>query len=136
MSATTPQRPNMASQHTPSKTPSRRVLGDLTSKAINTPSTPKAYDPAEVARAQSPLKQVTTHTPTNPTGKENLMTPQTNSNSKKRGIEEVEGVDPHIKVIEVRKKLACIFFLSLCKLLSFFFPVEAVIAPGIVEGNH
>ena len=93
MSATTPQRPNMASQHTPSKTPSRRVLGDLTSKAINTPSTPKAYDPAEVARAQSPLKQVTTHTPTNPIGKENLMTPQTNSNSKKRGIEEVEGVE-------------------------------------------
>ncbi|CAI9636526.1 unnamed protein product [Alternaria burnsii] len=93
MSATTPQRPNMASQHTPSKTPSRRVLGDLTSKAINTPSTPKAYDPAEAARAQSPLKQVTTHTPTNPIGKENLMTPQTNSNSKKRGIEEVEGVE-------------------------------------------
>ncbi|CAI9636527.1 unnamed protein product [Alternaria burnsii] len=83
----------MASQHTPSKTPSRRVLGDLTSKAINTPSTPKAYDPAEAARAQSPLKQVTTHTPTNPIGKENLMTPQTNSNSKKRGIEEVEGVE-------------------------------------------
>ncbi|KAG9190847.1 hypothetical protein G6011_08935 [Alternaria panax] len=93
MSATTPQRPNMASQNTPSKTPSRRVLGDLTPKAINTPSTPKAYQAAEVARAQSPLKQVTTHTPTNPVGKENLMTPQTNSNSKKRGIEEVDGAE-------------------------------------------
>jgi hypothetical protein len=93
MSATTPQRPNMPSQHTPSKTPSRRVLGDLTPKAINTPSTPKAYEPSEVARAQSPLKQVTTHTPSNPTGKENLLTPQTNSNSKKRGIEEVDSAE-------------------------------------------
>ncbi|KAL1797576.1 hypothetical protein ACET3X_004182 [Alternaria dauci] len=83
----------MASQHTPSKTPSRRVFGDLTSKAINTPSTPKAHELAEVARAHSPLKQVTTQTPTNPVGKENLMTPQTNSNSKKRGIEEVDGVE-------------------------------------------
>ncbi|CAG5182572.1 uncharacterized protein ALTATR162_LOCUS10227 [Alternaria atra] len=83
----------MASQHTPSKTPSRRVLGDLTPKAINTPSTPKAYEASEVTRAQSPLKQVTTHTPTNPVGKENLMTPQTNSNSKKRGIEEVDSAE-------------------------------------------
>ncbi|KAI4651834.1 hypothetical protein J4E93_002030 [Alternaria ventricosa] len=81
----------MATQNTPSKTPSRRVLGDLTPKAINTPSTP--HGPSEVGRAQSPLKQVTTHTPTNPVGKENLMTPQTNSNSKKRGIEEVDGAE-------------------------------------------
>jgi hypothetical protein len=81
----------MATQYTPSKTPSRRVLGDLTPKAINTPSTP--HGPAEVARAQSPLKQVTTHTPTNPVGKENLMTPQTNSNSKKRGIEDVDSAE-------------------------------------------
>ena len=83
----------MVTQYTPSKTPSRRVLGDLTTKAINTPSTPKAYEPSEVARAHSPLKQVTTHTPTNPAGKENLMTPQTNSNSKKRGIEEVDSAE-------------------------------------------
>jgi hypothetical protein len=87
--ATTPHRTNMATQHSPSKTPSRRVLGDLTPKAINTPTS----QPSEVARAQSPLKQVTTHTPTAVIEKENIATSSAQSHGKKRSIDEVDSAE-------------------------------------------
>jgi hypothetical protein len=79
--ATTPHRTNIATQHSPSKTPARRALGHLTPKAINTSS--------EVARAQSPLKQATTHAPTAHADKENLATPK----GKKRSIDEVDSAE-------------------------------------------
>lgn len=94
MSATTPHRTNMTTQHSPSKTPSRRVLGDLAPKAINTPlSQTKAFDTSEVTQAQSPLKQ------TAPTllpafdDKENLASSTTASKGKKRGIDEVDSAE-------------------------------------------
>jgi hypothetical protein len=62
-------------------------LGDLTPKAINTPT--KAAEPSEVARAQSPLKQITTHAPTVHADKENLATPK----GKKRSIDEVDSAE-------------------------------------------
>ncbi|KNG51045.1 hypothetical protein DDE82_007676 [Stemphylium lycopersici] len=84
----------MAAYHTPTQTSSRRVLGDLTPKALNTPqSQTKKYEASEVARAHSPLKQVTPHTPAATVDKENLATPNANSQGKKRGIEEVDGVE-------------------------------------------
>ncbi|KAF1828356.1 hypothetical protein BDW02DRAFT_538306 [Decorospora gaudefroyi] len=78
----------MATQHSPLKTPSRRVLGDLTSRAINTPLVP-----SDLARVQSPLKQVTTHVPAASTNKENHATPNAYSKAKKRSIDEVESVE-------------------------------------------
>jgi hypothetical protein len=86
--ATTPHRTNIATQHSPSKTLSRRVLGDLTPKAINTP-----LEPSEVARAQSPLKQVTTHSPTVVLNKENHATSPVQSKGKKRSIDAVDSVE-------------------------------------------
>jgi hypothetical protein len=83
----------MATQQSPSKTPSRRVLGDLTPRAINTPSSL----PSDVARAQSPLKHVTTHTPTAVVEKENMAISQ----GKKRSIDEVDSAETpeHLKML-------------------------------------
>ncbi|KAH7382218.1 hypothetical protein BKA66DRAFT_418490 [Pyrenochaeta sp. MPI-SDFR-AT-0127] len=84
----------MATQHSPSKTPSRRVLGDLTPKSVNTPSNQtKGLEPSEVARAQSPLKQVITHVPVGFVDKENLVNLSAYSKSKKRRIDEVDSVE-------------------------------------------
>ena len=84
----------MAAQHSPSKTPSRRVLGDLTPKAINTPSSQtKGFEPSEVTRAQSPLKQVTTYAPTAFGDKENLATLSEYPRGTKRSIDEVDGAE-------------------------------------------
>ncbi|KAF1843102.1 uncharacterized protein K460DRAFT_407470 [Cucurbitaria berberidis CBS 394.84] len=84
----------MATHHSPSKTPSRRVLGDLTPKSINTPlSQTKGFEPSEVTRAQSPRKHATTHAPTALAGKENLATLSEYSRGTKRGIQEVDGAE-------------------------------------------
>lgn len=84
----------MAFQHSPSKTPSRRVLGDLTPKSINTPSSQtKNFELSEVARAQSPLKQVMTQVPASFVNKENLASLDASAKGKKRGIEEVDGAE-------------------------------------------
>ncbi|EMD90192.1 hypothetical protein COCHEDRAFT_1178650 [Bipolaris maydis C5] len=94
MSATTPHRPTMAAYHTPSQTPSRRVLGNITPKALNTPQTQtKTYELSQAPRAESPLKHVTPNTPAHFVDKENLTTPNATVRSKKRGIEEVEGAE-------------------------------------------
>lgn len=94
MSATTPHRPTMAAYHTPSQTPSRRVLRNITPKALNTPQTQtKAYEASQAPRAESPLKHVTPNTPVHFVDKENLTTPNATVRSKKRGIEEVEGAE-------------------------------------------
>lgn len=94
MSAATPQRANVATQHSPSSTPSRRVLGDLTPNAINMPASQvTARDPSHVSRAQSPLKQVTTPAPATFVDKENLATLNAYSKGKKRGIEEVDSAE-------------------------------------------
>ncbi|KAI8936608.1 hypothetical protein NX059_007007 [Plenodomus lindquistii] len=94
MNATTPHRAPMATPYSPSKTPSRRVLGDLTPQAINTPSSQSTgLDPSQVARAQSPLKQVTTHSPPTFVDKENLASLHAYSQGKKRGIGEVDSAE-------------------------------------------
>lgn len=103
MSATTPHRPNMASYQTPSQTPARRVLGDLTPRALNTPQTQtKPYELAQAARAERPLKHVAPSTPAAFSDKENLVTPNATVKSKKRSIEEVDGAE----TIESAKMLA------------------------------
>ena len=84
----------MAAQHSPSKTPSRRVLGDLTPKALNTPSKQtKNLDVSEAMRAQSPLKQVATLSPQVLTNKENFTGAATFTKGRKRSIYEVEGAE-------------------------------------------
>jgi hypothetical protein len=91
--AATPHRTNMATQHSPSKAPSRRVLGDLTPKAINTPCLTKGSEPTEVARAQSPLKQVTTHSPTVVFDNVSHATSPVQSKGRKRSIDAVDSVE-------------------------------------------
>ncbi|PZD23592.1 hypothetical protein A1F96_10111 [Pyrenophora tritici-repentis] len=79
----------MASQHSPSKTPNRRVLGNLPPSAINTPQNlAKAYEASGLTRAQSQLKHVTTHTPPRFLDKENFATPDASQKGKKRGIDQ------------------------------------------------
>jgi hypothetical protein len=87
----------MATQQSASKTLSRCVLGDLTPRAINTPSSL----PSDIARAQSPLKQVTTHTPTAIVEKENITTSSVEFKGKKRSIEEVDSAETpeHLKML-------------------------------------
>ena len=105
MNATiTPQMPNMANRHSPSKTPTRRVLGHIPPSAINTPQNQaKAYEASKVPRAQSPLKHVTTHAPPSFRDKENFATPDASLKGKKRGIEEVDSAE----TVESLKMLAC-----------------------------
>ncbi|KAH9861220.1 hypothetical protein IAQ61_010957 [Plenodomus lingam] len=94
MSATTPHRASMATSYSPSITPSRRVLGDLTPKAINTPSSqPAGLGPPQVTRAQSPLKQVTSQSPANSADKENHGHSQAYTQGKKRSIDEVDSAE-------------------------------------------
>jgi hypothetical protein len=94
----------MATQQSPCKTPSRRALGDLTPRAINSPaSQTKNVMSSEPIRARSPLKKVTSHIPNTFADKENLLdssivAPQ----GKKRGIDEVDGAE----MVENAKMLA------------------------------
>ncbi|KAF2850161.1 hypothetical protein T440DRAFT_490050 [Plenodomus tracheiphilus IPT5] len=84
----------MATSYSPSKTPSRRVLGDLTPKAINTPSSQSTgWDPSQAARAQSPLKHITSQGPSTFVDKENLANLHAYSQGKKRGIDEVDSAE-------------------------------------------
>ncbi|RMZ66540.1 guanyl-nucleotide exchange factor [Pyrenophora seminiperda CCB06] len=104
MNATiTPQRRDMASQHSPSKTLTRHALSHLTPSAINTCQNQiKAYEASGLSRAQTPLKHLTTHIPPSFQDKENLATPDALFKGKKRGIEEVDSVE----TIESLKMLA------------------------------
>lgn len=72
-----------------SKGTHRRVLGDLTPKALNTPS--KRADPSDTTRAHSPLKQMQTLSPQLFGDKENLTTSV--SNARKRSINEVDDAE-------------------------------------------
>ncbi|KAF2029342.1 hypothetical protein EK21DRAFT_113071 [Setomelanomma holmii] len=84
----------MATQHSPTKTLSRRALGDLTPKSINSPTAQtRNVNSSEAIRPRSPLKKVTSHIPSLFTDKENLPAPEVLPQGKKRGIEEVEEVE-------------------------------------------
>ncbi|KAJ4350799.1 hypothetical protein N0V95_004411 [Ascochyta clinopodiicola] len=85
----------MATQHSLPGTPSRRVLGDLTPRAMNTPSKAKSVDSSELTRAQSPLKQVhpTAHAPQVLADKENLTSIDTFPHGRKRSITEVDDAE-------------------------------------------
>jgi hypothetical protein len=78
----------MSTPNSPSKTPTRRVLGDLTRKAINTP-TRHAYalDPS---RPTSPLKQIQTLSPHLLKGVENMPPVSAFKTGRKRSIHEVD----------------------------------------------
>lgn len=97
MSAAAPARymTNMAAQYSPSKTPSRRALGDLTPRAVNSPSTQlKKVDPSAAIPPRSPLQKVTLHIPSVSADKENLLGGESAQlQGKKRGIEEVEDAE-------------------------------------------
>lgn len=71
------------------QTPSRRALGDLTPKAINSP----IIESSEAIRPRSPLKKVASHISSVFADKENLVTPGAIPQGKKRGIEEVEDAE-------------------------------------------
>ncbi|KAF2712921.1 hypothetical protein K504DRAFT_497757 [Pleomassaria siparia CBS 279.74] len=91
MSATASQRANMSTSNTPSNPSPRRVLGDLTPKAINTPTKQAyAHDPL---RPHSPLKQVQTLSPQLFKGLENMPPVGVFNTGRKRSIYEVDGVD-------------------------------------------
>ncbi|KAF2824715.1 hypothetical protein CC86DRAFT_295844 [Ophiobolus disseminans] len=84
----------MASQHSPTKTPSRRALGELSPRAINSPSTQfKNAEPSEATRPRSPVKKVSSHIPSVFADKENLLAGNALPQGKKRGIEEVDDVE-------------------------------------------
>jgi hypothetical protein len=89
MSATTPYRTNMTAHHTAHQTPSRRALGDLTPRAINSP----IIESPEAIRPRSPLKKVTSHIPSVFADKENLENPGALPQGKKRGIDEVDDAE-------------------------------------------
>lgn len=81
----------MSASNSPSKSPSRRVLGDLTPKAINTPTNQAyAFDPS---RPHSPLKQVQTLSPQLFKGAENMPPAGAYITGRKRSIYEVDGVE-------------------------------------------
>lgn len=85
----------MATQHSRPGTPSRRVLGDLTPKAMNTPSKPKHLESSELTRAQSPLKQLqaTAQTPRAFANKENVTSTDAFPHGRKRSITEVDDAE-------------------------------------------
>jgi hypothetical protein len=85
----------MATQHSVPGTPSRRALGDLTSKAMNTPSRSKHVDSSEVSRARSPLKQIqaTTHVSRDFADKENVASIDAFPQGRKRSIAEVDDAE-------------------------------------------
>jgi hypothetical protein len=94
MSATSPYRTNMTTQPNTHQTPSRRALGDLTPRAMNSPSThARNVEPSEAIQARSPLKKVTSHIPSIFAEKENAMPSTPASQGRKRGIEEVDDVE-------------------------------------------
>jgi hypothetical protein len=86
----------MPSHTSPTKSTSRRVLGDISPRTINTPSkqTPNKHGAAVFHdfRARSPLKQVQTHSHFSTDDKENASIANFNA-SRKRSIDEMHGAD-------------------------------------------
>lgn len=85
----------MATQHSLPGTPSRRVLGDLTPRAMNTPSKFKTLESSELTRAQSPLKQqqATAQVPRVFADKENVTSIDAFTHGRKRSIAEVDDAE-------------------------------------------
>jgi hypothetical protein len=83
----------MATQHSPTKTQSRYALGELTPRAINSPTQPKNVEPSEAIRPRSPLKKATSHIPLVFADKENLLFSHAPPQGRKRGIDEVDDVE-------------------------------------------
>ncbi|KAF2746600.1 hypothetical protein M011DRAFT_459016 [Sporormia fimetaria CBS 119925] len=98
MSATTPLRAAMPAHASPVKSSGRRVLGELTPRAVNVNTPTKqtnrhghVHDVFDTVRARSPLKQVTTQSSLQIEDKENAGVMDVFKSGKKRGFEEVEG---------------------------------------------
>ncbi|KAF3006595.1 hypothetical protein E8E13_007128 [Curvularia kusanoi] len=85
----------MATQNSLPGTPSRRVLGDLPPRAMNTPSKTKSLESSELTRAQSPLKQLQgkVHTPRTFAGKENVTSTDAFPHGRKRSIADVDDAE-------------------------------------------
>jgi hypothetical protein len=83
----------MATQHSPTKTPSRYALSELTPRAINSPTQPKNVEPSEAIWPRSPLKKITSHIPSVFADKENLLFSHAPPQGRKRGIDEVDDVE-------------------------------------------
>ncbi|KAL1600485.1 hypothetical protein SLS60_006871 [Paraconiothyrium brasiliense] len=80
---------SVSQANSPSKSTPRRILGDLTPKALNTPS--KRADLSENTRAQSPLKQMQTLSPQLFGDKENVL--NSALKGRKRSINEVDDAE-------------------------------------------
>ncbi|ORY12514.1 hypothetical protein BCR34DRAFT_587144 [Clohesyomyces aquaticus] len=93
--ATTPHRMQASAPQSPAKSPSRRVLGDLPVKAINTPSkhTSHRSPGGDMKHQTSPLKQVPSLSPHLLSKSEILAPPAGFRAGRKRTIYEVEGVE-------------------------------------------
>lgn len=89
----------MATQHSLPGTPSRRVLGDLTPRAMNTPSKTKSISSSEFPRAQSPSKQA--YAPQVLADKENVTSIDAFPHGRKRSIAEVDDAEkmPSAKMV-------------------------------------
>ncbi|KAH6633567.1 hypothetical protein C7974DRAFT_174377 [Boeremia exigua] len=85
----------MSAQHSLPGSPSRRVLGDLIPRAMNTPSKAKNLESSGLTRAQSPLKQLraTSHTPQIFANKENASSTDAFPQGRKRSIAEVDDAE-------------------------------------------
>ena len=81
----------MSVSNTSSKSPSRRVLGDLTPRAMNTPA--KHAYALDHSRPHSPLKHVQTLSPQLFKGAENMPPIGMFKTSRKRSIYEVDGAE-------------------------------------------
>ncbi|KAH7402350.1 hypothetical protein DE146DRAFT_463497 [Phaeosphaeria sp. MPI-PUGE-AT-0046c] len=93
MSATTPYRASVTAHQSSCQTPSRRALGDLTPRAINSPSThSRNAESSQATQARTQLTKVTSHIPSVFADKENLLA-SVSSHSKKRSIDEVDDVE-------------------------------------------
>lgn len=98
----------MATQQSVPGTPSRRVLGDLTPQAMNTPSKAKSLESSELTRAQSPLKQLqaSVRTPRAFADKENATSIDAFPHGRKRSIADVDDVEnvPTTKMVAFERE--------------------------------
>ncbi|KAF2738798.1 hypothetical protein EJ04DRAFT_573622 [Polyplosphaeria fusca] len=92
--ATTPRKAKMSAHSSPSRSPSRRVLGDLPTKPVNTPSKQThRLESSEAMKSYSPIKQVSTLSPQLLLNKENLLGSDAWRAGRKRSIYEVDDAE-------------------------------------------
>ena len=101
----------MSPLKSPSNSTPRRVLGDLTPRALNTtPKQSTAREALEAVRVRSPLKQVQTVSPRIFIDQENASSIGALNAGKKGSISEVDGVEnaDRLEKMHVGRALGCL----------------------------